>query len=174
MGASLFASNIGSSHFVGLAGTGAASGIATAVFEWNVSDITGDDSRGGLAAFSDSEAVRRQGPGPGLSDATPSAWSPAGPGAAAGARVVLCAHIHQGRREYRRALGTPGRHPCTHSFSLLSRETWGRPLVPGLWVYNDPEPLRAARLLLPMAQPAAPWPSPLARILPNSGHFPSS
>lgn len=38
MGASLFASNIGSGHFVGLAGTGAASGIATAEFEWNVSD----------------------------------------------------------------------------------------------------------------------------------------
>ncbi|XP_019060010.1 solute carrier family 5 member 4 isoform X2 [Fukomys damarensis] len=33
MGASLFASNIGSSHFVGLAGTGAASGIAVAAFE---------------------------------------------------------------------------------------------------------------------------------------------
>jgi len=41
MGASLFASNIGSGHFVGLAGTGAASGIAIAAFEWNVSDITG-------------------------------------------------------------------------------------------------------------------------------------
>ncbi|XP_004430156.1 PREDICTED: low affinity sodium-glucose cotransporter [Ceratotherium simum simum] len=37
MGASLFASNIGSGHFVGLAGTGAASGIATAAFEWNAS-----------------------------------------------------------------------------------------------------------------------------------------
>ncbi|XP_055462988.1 solute carrier family 5 member 4-like, partial [Psammomys obesus] len=36
MGASLFASNIGSNHFVGLAGTGAASGIATAAVEWNV------------------------------------------------------------------------------------------------------------------------------------------
>ncbi|XP_045881452.1 solute carrier family 5 member 4 isoform X3 [Meles meles] len=35
MGASLFASNIGSGHFVGLAGTGATSGIATAAFEWN-------------------------------------------------------------------------------------------------------------------------------------------
>ncbi|XP_066222047.1 solute carrier family 5 member 4-like isoform X1 [Saccopteryx leptura] len=35
MGASLFASNIGSGHFVGLAGTGATSGIATATFEWN-------------------------------------------------------------------------------------------------------------------------------------------
>ncbi|XP_003419232.2 solute carrier family 5 member 4 [Loxodonta africana] len=35
MGASLFASNIGSGHFVGLAGTGAASGIAVAAFEWN-------------------------------------------------------------------------------------------------------------------------------------------
>ncbi|XP_066111121.1 solute carrier family 5 member 4-like isoform X2 [Saccopteryx bilineata] len=35
MGASLFATNIGSGHFVGLAGTGATSGIATATFEWN-------------------------------------------------------------------------------------------------------------------------------------------
>lgn len=39
VGASLFASNIGSGHFVGLAGTGAASGIAVGGFEWNVSDI---------------------------------------------------------------------------------------------------------------------------------------
>ncbi|XP_070482987.1 probable glucose sensor protein SLC5A4 [Equus przewalskii] len=37
MGASLFASNIGSGQIVGLAGTGAASGIATAAFEWNAS-----------------------------------------------------------------------------------------------------------------------------------------
>lgn len=37
VGASLFASNIGSGHFVGLAGTGAASGIAVGGFEWNVS-----------------------------------------------------------------------------------------------------------------------------------------
>ncbi|KAM4025103.1 sodium/glucose cotransporter 2 isoform 2-T2 [Anomaloglossus baeobatrachus] len=36
VGASLFASNIGSGHFVGLAGTGAAGGIAVAGFEWNV------------------------------------------------------------------------------------------------------------------------------------------
>ncbi|ELK31548.1 Sodium/glucose cotransporter 1 [Myotis davidii] len=36
IGASLFASNIGSGHFVGLAGTGAAAGIATGGFEWNV------------------------------------------------------------------------------------------------------------------------------------------
>uniref|UniRef100_A0A4X1V4U2 Sodium/glucose cotransporter 1 n=1 Tax=Sus scrofa TaxID=9823 RepID=A0A4X1V4U2_PIG len=35
VGASLFASNIGSGHFVGLAGTGAAAGIATGGFEWN-------------------------------------------------------------------------------------------------------------------------------------------
>ncbi|XP_074868444.1 sodium/glucose cotransporter 1-like isoform X4 [Carettochelys insculpta] len=35
IGASLFASNIGSGHFVGLAGTGAAAGIAIAGFEWN-------------------------------------------------------------------------------------------------------------------------------------------
>lgn len=39
IGASLFASNIGSGHFVGLAGTGAAAGIATGGFEWNVSNI---------------------------------------------------------------------------------------------------------------------------------------
>ncbi|KAK7087212.1 hypothetical protein V1264_021288 [Littorina saxatilis] len=35
VGASLFASNIGSGHFVGLAGSGAASGIGIAVFELN-------------------------------------------------------------------------------------------------------------------------------------------
>lgn len=40
VGASLFASNIGSGHFVGLAGTGAASGIAVGSFEWNVSHHT--------------------------------------------------------------------------------------------------------------------------------------
>uniref|UniRef100_A0AAQ5Y516 Sodium/glucose cotransporter 1 n=1 Tax=Amphiprion ocellaris TaxID=80972 RepID=A0AAQ5Y516_AMPOC len=37
IGASLFASNIGSGHFVGIAGTAAAGGIATGGFEWNVS-----------------------------------------------------------------------------------------------------------------------------------------
>ncbi|XP_035829492.1 sodium/glucose cotransporter 2 [Aplysia californica] len=36
VGASLFASNIGSGHFVGLAGSGAATGIGIAVFELNV------------------------------------------------------------------------------------------------------------------------------------------
>ncbi|XP_060048759.1 solute carrier family 5 member 4-like isoform X2 [Erinaceus europaeus] len=35
MGASLFASNISSGHFVGLAGTGAATGISVVTFEWN-------------------------------------------------------------------------------------------------------------------------------------------
>ncbi len=35
VGASLFGSNIGSGHFVGLAGSGAASGIAVAGFELN-------------------------------------------------------------------------------------------------------------------------------------------
>ncbi|XP_076805295.1 sodium/mannose cotransporter SLC5A10-like [Clavelina lepadiformis] len=34
VGASLFASNIGTGHFIGLAGTGAASGIAIGAFEW--------------------------------------------------------------------------------------------------------------------------------------------
>ncbi|EHB04733.1 Sodium/glucose cotransporter 1 [Heterocephalus glaber] len=34
--ASLFAANIGSSHFIGLAGIGASSGIAVGAFEWNV------------------------------------------------------------------------------------------------------------------------------------------
>ena len=37
VGASLFASNVGSGHFIGLAGTGAASGIGIAAFEMNVS-----------------------------------------------------------------------------------------------------------------------------------------
>ncbi|XP_048407897.1 sodium/myo-inositol cotransporter 2-like [Stegostoma tigrinum] len=35
VGASLFANNVGSGHFIGLAGTGAASGIAVIVFEWS-------------------------------------------------------------------------------------------------------------------------------------------
>jgi len=37
IGASLFASNIGSGHFIGLAGSGASSGIGIAAFELNVS-----------------------------------------------------------------------------------------------------------------------------------------
>lgn len=37
IGASLFASNIGSGHFVGIAGTAAAEGLAIGGFEWNVS-----------------------------------------------------------------------------------------------------------------------------------------
>ena len=37
LGTSLFASNIGSLHFVGLAGSGAASGIAVAGYEISVS-----------------------------------------------------------------------------------------------------------------------------------------
>ena len=37
VGASLFSSNIGSGSFVGLAGTGAANGIAVASYELNVS-----------------------------------------------------------------------------------------------------------------------------------------
>ena len=32
----MFASNIGSEHFIGLAGTGAVSGIAVILFEWSV------------------------------------------------------------------------------------------------------------------------------------------
>lgn len=35
VGASLFSSNIGSGHFVGLAGSGAAAGLAQGTFEWN-------------------------------------------------------------------------------------------------------------------------------------------
>lgn len=40
VGASLFASNIGSGHFVGLAGSGASNGIGVAAFELNVSLLT--------------------------------------------------------------------------------------------------------------------------------------
>ena len=39
MGSSLFASNIGASHFIGLAGNAAASGIGTAAFEIHVRHI---------------------------------------------------------------------------------------------------------------------------------------
>ena len=34
----MFASNIGSEHFIGLAGSGANSGIAVVAFEWGVSN----------------------------------------------------------------------------------------------------------------------------------------
>ncbi len=34
IGASLFSANIGSEHFIGLAGTGASSGLAVGHFEW--------------------------------------------------------------------------------------------------------------------------------------------
>ena len=37
VGASLFVSNIGSEHFIGLAGSGAAGGIAVGAWEFNVS-----------------------------------------------------------------------------------------------------------------------------------------
>ena len=37
MGASLFATNIGSEHYVGLSGSGAEAGIAIGAFELNVS-----------------------------------------------------------------------------------------------------------------------------------------
>ena len=37
VGASIFSSNVGSEHFVGLAGAGAAGGIALILFEWLVS-----------------------------------------------------------------------------------------------------------------------------------------
>ena len=39
VGASLFASNIGSEHFIGLAGSGAAGGIGVGAFEFNVNII---------------------------------------------------------------------------------------------------------------------------------------
>src|SRR5258705_13383323 len=39
VGASLFSSNIGSEHFIGLAGTGAASGMAVGHFDWLASLI---------------------------------------------------------------------------------------------------------------------------------------
>ncbi len=39
VGASIFASNIGSEHFIGLAGSGAADGIGVGAFELNVNSI---------------------------------------------------------------------------------------------------------------------------------------
>ena len=40
IGASLMSSNVGSGLFIGLAGTGAAGGLAVGGFEWNVSIFT--------------------------------------------------------------------------------------------------------------------------------------
>ncbi|KAK2543668.1 hypothetical protein Q9966_002532 [Columba livia] len=42
IGASLFASSEGSGLFIGLAGTGAAGGIAVTGFEWNVRNVLCD------------------------------------------------------------------------------------------------------------------------------------
>lgn len=39
VGGSLFASNIGGTHFVGVAGDGAATGIAVVAYEWQVSEL---------------------------------------------------------------------------------------------------------------------------------------
>ena len=39
VGMSLFASNIGANNFVGIAGSGAVSGLAVIMFEWNVSRL---------------------------------------------------------------------------------------------------------------------------------------
>lgn len=36
VGTSLFASNVGSGHFIGLAGSAAAAGIGPTAYEWNV------------------------------------------------------------------------------------------------------------------------------------------
>jgi len=38
VGASIYASNIGAPMFIGLAGTGAASGLAVTIYEWHVSN----------------------------------------------------------------------------------------------------------------------------------------
>ena len=40
VGGSLFASNIGSEHFIGLAGSGAAAGIGVVAYEWQVGLVT--------------------------------------------------------------------------------------------------------------------------------------
>lgn len=40
VGASLFASNVGSGHFVGLAGSGAAAGLSVTAYEFNVSILS--------------------------------------------------------------------------------------------------------------------------------------
>ena len=44
VGASLFASNVGSLHFVGLAGSGAAAGIGISIYELNVRRYTRSSS----------------------------------------------------------------------------------------------------------------------------------
>jgi hypothetical protein len=43
VGGSLFASNIGGTHFVGIAGDGAATGIAVVAYEWQVGGNNGSE-----------------------------------------------------------------------------------------------------------------------------------
>lgn len=40
VGASIYASNIGAPMFIGLAGTGAASGLAVTIYEWHVRNFS--------------------------------------------------------------------------------------------------------------------------------------
>lgn len=40
VGGSIFASNIGGTHFIGIAGDGAATGIAVICYEWQVGGAT--------------------------------------------------------------------------------------------------------------------------------------
>ena len=40
VGGSIFGSNIGGTHFIGIAGDGAATGIAVICFEWQVGAVT--------------------------------------------------------------------------------------------------------------------------------------
>ena len=42
VGASLFATNIGSEHYIGLAGSGAEAGIGVGAFEFNVGHCSND------------------------------------------------------------------------------------------------------------------------------------
>ena len=56
VGGSLFASNIGGTHFVGIAGDGAATGIAVVAYEWQVGNGSSNgDDHGDSAKLASSE-----------------------------------------------------------------------------------------------------------------------
>lgn len=104
IGASLFASNIGSGHFVGVAGTAAASGLAIGGFEWNVSAASGVIT---------AEIAE------GKCSSEPLASCLSGPDCGGVSGMDLCAHLHQSWGKHTHP-NTPLLYTHTPALSLLA------------------------------------------------------
>ncbi|XP_027467086.1 sodium/glucose cotransporter 2 isoform X2 [Zalophus californianus] len=94
VGASLFASNIGSGHFVGLAGTGAASGLAVAGFEWNPSAVPTGAVRGAVTGLGLRTSVPDRGRHYHATVPAQALWRPSYPPLPVSA-LAFSVHLHQ-------------------------------------------------------------------------------